>query len=166
MQKSTRTIIIAGGIDWETYENFAKRIKYLEMLSKSRSIRVHIASPGGDALAALAICSRIRCSPNHIITLCVGQASSAASLILAYGSFRAITKESWVMVHEDSGEVTGNVVELETEIVQKRRLEKQWCKLMAQRTQLTAEQWERLNKKTTYLSAEQCLKVGIVDRIV
>lgn len=163
---SNRIITIAGSIDWETYDTFSANLLALETDDKGSKAIVHIASPGGEALAALAICSRIRLSMLLIETVCYGQASSAASLILAYGNHRSITSEGWVMVHEDSGEVTGNVVELETEVVQKRRLEKQWCKLMAQRTNLTVEQWEKLNKRTTYLSAEQCLKVGLVDQII
>ena len=167
MSKS-RKIIIAGGIDWETYEKFSSELEAFESENDSPTLDVvvEVASGGGDAIVALAISARMRNSPCLIRTVCYGQASSAASLILASGDYRVITKEAWVMVHEDSGEVTGDVVGMEVEIKQKRRLEKQWCKLMAANSDLSAEVWEKLNKRTTYLSADQCMQAGIVDEVI
>lgn len=70
------------------------------------------------------------------------------------------------MVHQDTGETTGELHEREREIKQDRRLEDQWNTLMEKNTSTSKEEWAKLNRKTTYLTAEDCLKLGLVDEII
>lgn len=161
-----RRLQIGPDIDEESFKEFSAALYQLETDDPKKPVVIELNSPGGDAYSALAFASRLRLSPCETTVVVYGLAASAAVLILAYGKKRYMTKESWVMVHEDSGKLTGNVVELERESVQMRRLEVQWANLLADRTKLHEEDWELLHKRTTYMTPEACLKAGLVDKII
>lgn len=160
-------IRIIGVIDEDAYREFSERLDALEASDLGESVRVAITSSGGSAYIALAFASRIRLSPLRITTTAVGFVASAATLILAAGAIRYITKESWVMVHEDSAEITGTVTEAEKEIKHSRALEVQWNQLLEQYTGTPAKVWESIHSSgDTYLSPEECLELGLVNEIV
>lgn len=165
---SNRKIYVIGDIDWEAYENFSKQVTRLELESKKKdeTIFIELASDGGDAHVAIAFASRIRMSPCTIHIVAVGNVASAAVLVLAAGDNRRMATETWCMVHEDTAELNGSVVELERESKQLRRQEVQWAKLLENLTGTAAEFWEQMHKETTYLTAENCLELGLVDSII
>ncbi len=161
-----RSISIIGGLDWDTFSAFSDAINELENKSKTKDINLHLASGGGEAAVSLAIVGRMRVSPCSINVFAFGDVSSAATLILASGHMRYMTAESWVMVHEDSGKLTGNVVDWERDVKHKRDMEHQWNAIMASHTLYSADKWEELNKATTYLTASECLECGLIDEII
>lgn len=163
---SIRKIYVVGDISWEAYERFSKKLTELELLNKYGPIFLELASDGGDAHAALAFSARIRLSSCEILITALGNVASAAVLILASGDHRRISEESWVMVHEDSAELAGSVVELERESTQLRRMEEQWAKLLKENTGTKKSEWEEMHKKTTYLTAQECLELGLVDEVI
>lgn len=136
-----------------------------------KSITLVINSPGGDAYSALAIYDLIQSYKEHDIkfnTLGTGVVASAATLILAVGDKRALTKNAWVMVHEDVTEASRNdrVSTVERKAKHARQLENQWNKLLAKHTKLDAFKWESLNVPETYLTPEECLEYGLVDEVI
>jgi ATP-dependent Clp protease protease subunit len=160
-----KTIQIIDSITDEKYKEFSLELREFEKTPKT-PVYVELCSPGGDAYAALAYASRIRLSPCDIIITGYGLIASAATIILAYGDKRRMTKESWVMVHEDSGRVKGGTTLLEVEVAHMRRLEYQWIDLFEHVTKTRSDEWEKLHKKTTYLSAKECLTLGLIDEVI
>ncbi len=161
-----RKIHIYGDITDEAFVLFNRKLDKLESYNHD-DIRITLISGGGDAYAALAFFDRIKASPCHIDIVVTGWAASAASLILASGDRRYMTKNAWVMVHEDSSTVKNqSVSEAEKNLGHARRLEDQWCKLFAGVTKASIKQWGLLNKAETYLTAEQCLKMGLIEEIL
>jgi ATP-dependent Clp protease protease subunit len=162
---SQRLIRVIGSVSDDLYKEFSEALTELERESLS-PVYVELSSGGGVAYDALAFYSRIRTSPCEIIITGMGLIASAATLILIAGDKRKMAAEAWVMVHEDSDKLTGNVVDLERESKHLRRVENQWNSLFERHTKLTAKQWEVFNKKTTYLTAQECLKLGVIDEVI
>lgn len=161
-----KTIYVVGDIDWESYKNFCIDMDEAESKNKGKQIEIHLASDGGNAHAALAFSSRMRLSENRICVTAAGYVASAATLILASGDLRRLTRESWVMVHEEQGELVGSVTELETETAQLRRMEFQWAALLWRKSNTSAKDWGEMHKQTKYLSANECLELGLVDEVI
>lgn len=125
-----------------------------------------LSSEGGDAYVALAFAARMRVSACPLHLTAYGEVSSAAVLVLAAATTRRLARESWVMVHEDSGEIEGTVVEMEREAKQHRRMEDQWAMLLEERTGTSASIWTDLHKATTYLTPAECLELGLIHEVI
>lgn len=160
-----KKLYIVGEINYEAYQKFSESLTELEDKG-FKYIAIELVSDGGDAMAALAFSSRIRNTNCDITIIALGNVASAATLILASGDFRMMSKDAWVMVHEDSGEVSGTVSEMEREVKHLRALEYQWNDLLFKLTNTEARVWQDYNKRTTYLNAEECLKLGLVDKLI
>lgn len=161
-----RIVSVIGGLDWEMFEKFNSAINELENKSKSKTINIHLASEGGTAGVALAMVGRMRVCPCEINVFAFGDVSSAATLVLAAGTNRFMAAETWVMVHENSGKIKGNVTTWEKEAKHNRNLEHQWNAIMAKHTLYSADKWAELNEATTYLTASECLECGLIDKII
>lgn len=161
----TRKIFLIDSINDESYEKFSRRVAALERES-TLPIEVELMSSGGDAYSALAFSGRMRSSKCQFVIKAYGFVASAAVMILAAGDVRAMTKETWVMVHEDSGKANGSVTEMQKVALQWSAMEDQWATLLAEYTTTTAEVWRKLHNETKYLTATQCLDLGLIDEIV
>jgi ATP-dependent Clp protease, protease subunit len=162
-----RILNIIGDIDLENFKEFSVLLDALENKGSETDIHIRLSSPGGDVYSALAFASRIRLSQCNIIITAYGTVASAAVLVLAAGDYRIMAKESWVMVHEESGEGSFASVEvLERETKHARRMEDQWDDLLAQWTRTDRTIWANLHKKTTYLTAQDCLQLGLIEKII
>lgn len=164
----SRKINIIGDIDEVSYNDFAESMDELEGILEGEDIHIEIASHGGDALMALAYYDRIRRSKSTVTITATGMVASAAVLILAAGDKRYMTRNAWVMVHEDTVplEEEMRVSQVEKNAKISRRLETQWNKIMASRTKLPVSTWERLHEEETYLDAQECLNSGLIDKII
>ena len=160
-----RKFTLSAGVDEEVFGSFCEAMDEFES-EGNKPIELELCSGGGDAYIALAFAARIRRSmcPVHITVY--GSCQSAAVLILASGTKRYMTKESWVMVHQDHGEISENVTLIEVETKHLRAMEDQWAKLLAGLTTTSAKKWAKLHKETTYLTPEQCVKLGLVDGVI
>ena len=164
-----RRIAIIGEIDSEAYLKFSDELYELEhefRNSENQEITLELSSEGGSAELALAFSGRMRNSSLTIHVKAYGLVASAAVLILASGDTRSMSKESWVMVHEEGLELEGNVVSVEKQAAHYRRLEDQWTYLLASMTTASVEEWTALHKAETYLNAKQCLELGLIDEVI
>jgi ATP-dependent protease ClpP protease subunit len=163
-----RTLYIVGEISAENYLKFSEQLAVLEGVKRAADnpITIELFSEGGDAYSALAFAGRIRNCKSPTIIIAHGYVASAAVLILASGVYRKMSKEAWVMVHEDSGEIAGNVTEMQRDANHFRRLENQWAKLLEQVTNRSAKFWADAHTKTTYFCARECLDLGIIDEVI
>lgn len=164
-KKASRKIHLISDVSDESFLKFCRRMSYLEDLSHKEPIYVELSSPGGSAYDALAFSARIRNSPCDVIITAYGLVASAAVLILAAGDKRRMAEEAWVMVHEDSGEVGGDVTSIAKQCKQYETLEDQWAELLEKLTDVDAKNWRKLHHDTTYMTAQECLEYGLVDEI-
>jgi ATP-dependent Clp protease protease subunit len=160
-----RVIQITGDIDQGYFDFIDAALSELERVSK-KSITIKIHSGGGSVYEALAMVGRIKASKCNIITECYGHAMSAASLILAAGSKRRMSRYSYFMTHEASYGLSGSHSHIKEEVAQMEREEQMWSTWMAELSDRSSQFWYRqCEKKNLYLSAEECLEFGIIDEI-
>jgi len=159
-----REIILTDSIDDSAVASVFAQLSELER--SPGDIYISLCSAGGDAYSALAIASRLEQSPNTIIVTGYGFVASAAVIILAYGDERRLTKESWVMVHEDSGKIRGDTTSIASEAKHWEEMEAQWSYLLSTKSLIPASDWLSLHRKTSYLNPAQCLDYGLIERVI
>ena len=164
--KTPRLIKIIGSIGPDSYREFSDQMDVLEQESKA-DIKIELFSDGGDAEAGLAFYSRIRASTCYVIVMGIGLVASAATIILVAGEGRLMYPEAWFMTHEDGlTKFTGKVTDIEAMANAMRRQEKQWNKILEERTGVHADVWANWNRTDRYFTAQECLELGIIDEIV
>lgn len=151
---------ITGSIDEAAYDKLCDFLHEAD----GTDVSIRINSGGGNHLDSLAMYSVIRGYPGRVTTIAVGACHSAAVLVFAAGDERMAAKESWFMVHEDSGKISGSVSELQAEVACMVRKESQWGQLMEERTGTKNSEWDSLSRSTSYLSAEEMYFFGLVHK--
>lgn len=157
------TIYIIGEISDSSFISFRKKV----IRRKTKAIDVVLMSEGGDAYAALAYYDFIRNSNIDFRIHATGLVASAAVIILAAGDHRSMSKNAWIMVHEDqvAFEETSRVTQLEKDIKHARRLEVQWDRILFEATGVSVDVWDKLHKNETYLDADECKKLRLIDEV-
>lgn len=160
-------IYITGEIDDSKFAVFSTAMNDSEE-SAHKTIDIVLNSTGGNAYDAIAFHDRIKNSKKDVRITVYGACMSAAVLILAAGDIRRMSKNSWVMVHEDTTEVSDDMRVHDAEKILKhsRRLENQWDKLLEESTGTGADIWKHLHKVETYLLADECKELGLIDEIL
>lgn len=161
-----RVIQLTGEIERGDFDRLDSALSEMERHSK-KSIVIRINSPGGEVYEALAIAGRIRASKCRIITEGYGMIMSAATILLACGDRRRMSKYAIGMHHEASYMVGGSHTEVKEEIEQMEREEELWCTWMEEFTKQDKSFWRRrARKKNFYMTAEECKDFGVIDEII
>ena len=162
-----RNINIIGDITEETFKEFHTALGKIEAKGLTEA-QVTLMSHGGDAMAGLAIFDRMALSPISFTVVATGFVASAAVVILAAGDKKVMTPCTWVMVHEEQVDEikSTNVTHMEQNAHNYRKLEKQWCSILAQNSTTSMQIWEHLHRQDTYLDPTECLKLGLIDEIL
>lgn len=163
-----RIIFITGQIYDEMASVICAQLLFLESENSEKDISVYINSPGGGLTATMAIydtMNYIRCS---ISTLCLGQACSAGSLILAAGAEgkRYILPNARVMLHQPSGGAQGQASDLNIHAKELLKMRERVNQIYAKRCNQPASVIEDTIERDYFMSAEEALNFGLVDFIV
>lgn len=131
-------------------------------------IQMYIDSPGGHVSSGMAIYDTMQFINAPVVTTCVGQACSMASLLLAAGApgQRRILPHSFVMVHQPSSGSQGFASDMERATDHVLRLKKILNAIYHKHTGQTLKKIRRDLDRDTWLSAEEALKWGLVDKII
>lgn len=160
-----RIIQITGDIEPPLFDFVDAAMTEMERESR-RSITLKIHSNGGSVYEALAIIGRIERSPCVVHTEAYGAVMSAATLILACGAKRRMSRRAWFMHHESSYILEGRHSTNKAYVTQADREERAWAEAMASFSNKSADFW--LSKGThidVYFSAEELLEFGVVDEL-
>ncbi|MBS0236454.1 MAG: ATP-dependent Clp endopeptidase proteolytic subunit ClpP [Proteobacteria bacterium] len=163
-----RIIFMNGPIDDQSASLVVAQLLYLESEDPEKDISMYINSPGGVVTAGLAIYDTMQYVKPDIATLCVGQAASAGSILLAGGTKgkRYCLPHSRVMVHQPHGGAQGQATDIEiqaNEIKYLRHvLEMIYVRHTGQSVRTIAKSIERDN----FMSAEQAKEFGLIDEIL
>lgn len=160
-----RIILISGDIDQETFEVIEAALTEMESQSRA-TVTVKINSPGGEVYHALAIVGRLKESKCKIVTMGYGHIMSAATMILAAGDERMISKFSFFMHHESSYEIQGKHSEVKNEVGQMEREEQCWAQWMEEFTKKPKKFWLSTGVgKNSYFSPEELVELGVADEV-
>lgn len=162
-----RIIFVTGGIDDSMAALITSQLLFLESENPKKDIAMYINSPGGYVSSGLAIYDTMQYIRCPISTVCIGQAASMGSLLLAAGApdMRIALPNARVMLHQPSGGYSGVATDIERhaeEIVDlKRRLNNIYVKHTGQ----DYDTIERKLDRDTFLNAEEASEFGIVDKV-
>lgn len=162
-----RILTLSGPIDTPMFDLVDVAMSEFEADSR-KGITVRIHSEGGSVYEALAIIGRLRSSKiTKLTTEGYGQIMSAATMILACGDERRISKFAYFMHHEAAyGVEYGRVSEHEDLLEQVKKEENDWAKWMAGFSNKTTKFWKETGcRKDAYFSPTELIKLGVVDEI-
>lgn len=159
----TRTIIIDSHLN-NNYTKFSMSLSLLEAQDPTDSVVIELKCFGGCIYDAAAIVGRYTASPCEIIVTGVGIVASAATLILAHGNKRKMSRTGLFMWHHGScyvGDIDASKLLHEGKNTDK--INKFWCQLMADRSKKTASWWYKQGDKDMYFTSNELLKMGVID---
>ncbi|ABD45709.1 ATP-dependent Clp protease, proteolytic subunit ClpP [Neorickettsia sennetsu str. Miyayama] len=163
-----RVVFLTGPIEDGMASLIVAQLLFLEAENPDKDIFMYINSPGGVVTAGLSIYDTMQYIKPSVSTVCVGQAASAASLILASGAEgkRFALPHSRVMVHQPSGGVRGQATDMEIHVKEILQLKRMINEIYQKHTGETIKKIETLLERDTFLSPEEAKKVGIIDDII
>jgi ATP-dependent Clp protease, protease subunit len=165
-----RIVFLGVQIDDTSADDVMAQLLVLESQDPDRDITIYINSPGGSQTALTAIYDTMQYIRPQIQTVCLGQAASAAAVLLAAGSpgKRLALPNARVMIHQpriDGGSrAQASDIEIYAEEILRMRA---WIEdTLAHHTGQTAEKVREDIERDTFLSAEQAKQYGIVDQVL
>jgi ATP-dependent Clp protease, protease subunit len=162
-----RIIFVTGGVEDGLASLVMAQLLFLESENPKREIAMYINSPGGIVTSGLAIYDTMQYIRSPVSTVCMGQAASMGSLLLAAGEkgLRICLPNARVMLHQPSGGYRGPASDIERHaediLATKRRLNEIYVKH-------TGQPFERVEKtldRDFFMTAEEAKAWGIVDRV-
>lgn len=163
-----RIIFLTGPVEDQMASLVCAQLLFLEAENPKKEIALYINSPGGVVTAGMAIYDTMQFIRPAVSTLCVGQAASMGSLLLAAGEkgMRFATPNARIMVHQPSGGFQGQASDIERHardiIKMKRRLNEVYVK----HTGRTLEEVEKTLDRDHFMDADEANEWGVIDKIL
>jgi ATP-dependent Clp protease protease subunit len=164
-----RIVFIGTVIDDVTANDVIVQLLCLESMDPDREIAIYINSPGGSLGSLMAIYDTMQFIRPLIQTVCMGQANSAAAVILAAGSpgLRLALPNARVLIHQpSSGGIQGQVSDLEIHAEEICRVRVQLETVLARHTGQSAEQIREDIERDKVFTASDAAEYGLIDRVV
>lgn len=162
-----RIIFITGPIDDATASLVSAQLLFLESENPKKDIAIYINSPGGYVTAGLAIYDTMQYIRCPITTVCIGQAASMGSLLLAAGEAgsRIALPNARVMVHQPSGGYRGVATDIERHAEEILDLKKRLNNIYVKHTGQDYDTIEAKLDRDTFMTAEEARDFGIIDQV-
>jgi ATP-dependent Clp protease protease subunit len=163
-----RVVFLTGQIDDVVANLIVAQLVHLESEDPQKDIQFYVNSPGGEMTALFAIYDTMQYVKPDIATTCVGQAASAAAVLLAAGApgKRFTLPHARVLIHQPHGGVQGQSVDIEIaarEVIAQRD---QMVRALARHTGQTPERVERDIDRDYVLRGEEAVEYGLVDHVI
>ncbi|CAB1043649.1 ATP-dependent Clp protease proteolytic subunit [Corynebacterium diphtheriae] len=163
-----RIIFLGTQVDDTSANDIMAQLLVLEGLDPDRDITMYINSPGGSFTSLMAIYDTMQYVRPDVHTVCLGQAASAAAVLLAAGApgKRACLPNSRVLIHQPATQGTqGQVSDLEIQAKEIERMRTLMEQTLARHTGRSAEQVRIDTDRDKILTAEEAVEYGIVDQV-
>lgn len=163
-----RIIFLIGPVNDYVASLICAQLLFLESENPSKDISFYINSPGGVVSAGLAIYDTMQYVRPQISTVCIGQAASMGSLLLAAGApgKRFALPNARVMVHQPSGGARGQATDIEIAAQEILKLRARLNDIYAQHAGRPLSDIEAAMERDTFMSAEEAKAFGLVDEVV
>ena len=163
-----RIIFITGPIDDSVATIVTAQLLFLEAENPKKEISLYINSPGGIVTAGMAIYDTMQFIRPPVSTLCIGQAASMGSLLLAAGEkgMRYCLPHSRVMVHQPSGGFSGQASDIERHAEDIIKIKKRLNDLYVNHTGQSYNIIEKTLDRDYFMDSEEAKKFGIVDAVL
>ena len=163
-----RIIFITGPIEDYGASLITAQLLFLESENPKKEVYMYINSPGGVVTAGLAIYDTMQFIRPKVQTLCIGQAASAASLLLCAGEKgeRFCLPNSRILVHQPSASFYGQAADIARHAQEILKLKRRLNEIYARHTGQSVEAVEKALDRDTYLTAEEAKAFGLVDQLM
>lgn len=163
-----RIIFLGVQIDDASADDVMAQLLVLESLDPERDISIYINSPGGSYTAMTAIYDTMQFVKPEVQTICLGQAASAAALLLAAGApgKRFALPHSRILIHQPYSEGGGQGSDIEIQANEILRMREEMEGILSLHTGRTLEQVREDIERDKILSADMAKEYGIVDQVI
>ena len=162
-----RVIFVTGGVEDHMASLITAQLLFLEAENPKKEISMYINSPGGVVTSGMAIYDTMQYIRAPVATLCIGQAASMGSLLLAAGEsgMRFALPNARIMVHQPSGGFQGQASDIERHAQEILDMRARLNKIYVEHTGQTLRKIEDALERDTFMTADQAKDFGIVDEV-
>ena len=162
-----RIIFLGDAIEDHIANLVIAQLLFLESEDPEKDISLYINSPGGVVTSGLAIYDTMQYLKAPVSTICIGQAASMASVLLASGAKgkRFALPNSRIMVHQGSGGFRGNTPDVEIQVKEMLHLTDRLMHILARHTGQGYEKVKKDSERDYFMSAEEAKEYGLVDEV-
>ena len=163
-----RIIFVTGAIEDHVSSLICAQLLFLESENPTKDIAFYINSPGGIVTSGLAIYDTMQYISPQVSTVCIGQAASMGSLLLAAGAEgkRYALPNSRIMVHQPSGGAQGQATDIEIQAKEILALRKRLNEIYVEHTGQKIDVIEQALERDRYMTPDEAKDFGIVDEVV
>ncbi|MEU6974071.1 ATP-dependent Clp protease proteolytic subunit [Kitasatospora aureofaciens] len=164
-----RIIFLGSQVDDVSANDIMAQLLCLESMDPDREIQMYINSPGGSFTALTAIYDTMQYVKPDITTVCMGQAASAAAVLLAAGTpgKRMALPNARILIHQPYTETgRGQVSDLEIQAKEIFRMREQLEEMLSKHSNKSVEQVRDDIERDKILTAEEAVEYGLIDQII
>ena len=163
-----RIIFITGPVEDNMSTLIVAQLLFLEAENPKKEISMYINSPGGVETSGLAIYDTMQFIKPAVSTLCIGQAASMGSLLLAAGAkdMRFALPNARIMLHQPSGGFQGQATDIMLHAQEILNLKKRLNEIYVRHTGQTLKKIEDTLERDMFLTAEMAKDFGVVDKVI
>jgi ATP-dependent Clp protease protease subunit len=163
-----RIVFITGPIEDNMASLVVAQLLFLEADNPKKEVAMYINSPGGVVTSGLAIYDTMQFVRPPVSTLCVGQAASAASLLLAAGAkdLRFALPNARIMVHQPSGGFQGQATDIMRHAQEILNLKKRLNEIYVRHTGQPLKNIEDALERDTFMTADMAKDFGLIDKVI
>ena len=163
-----RIIFLTGPVYDQVSALICAQLLFLESENPNKDIAFYINSPGGVVSAGLAMYDTMQYIRSPVSTVCIGQAASMGSLLLAAGAKdkRFALPNARIMVHQPSGGAQGQATDIEIQAREILKLRQRLNEIYVRHTGQPLDVIERKLERDSFMSADEAKEFGLVDQVV
>lgn len=163
-----RIIFLGSPIDDDLANLVIAQMLFLEAEDPDKDITLYINSPGGMVTSGLAIYDTMQYIKPNIVTLCMGQASSMAALLLAAGTKgkRYALPHSRILIHQPLGGAQGQATDVDIQAREILRLREELNKVLSDHTGQSIERISRDTDRDFFMGGGQAMEYGLIDEVI
>jgi ATP-dependent Clp protease protease subunit len=163
-----RIVFIGNPIDDDIANLVIAQLLFLEAEDPDKDVNLYINSPGGYVTAGMAIYDTMQFIKPQMATVCIGQASSMAAVLLAGGAAgkRTALPNARILIHQPMGGTKGQATEIEIHAKEILRMREELNKILAKHTGQQLSRIAADSERDFFMSAEDAKTYGIIDTVV
>ena len=163
-----RIVFVVGPINDNVASLVTAQLLFLESEDPKKEISLYINSPGGLVTAGLGIYDTMQYIKPHVSTLCIGQAASMGSFLLAAGAKgkRFSLPNSRIMVHQPSAGFQGQATDIEIHANEVLSLKKRLNEIYSKHTNKSVDEIKSALERDNFMTPEHAKEFGLIDKVV
>ncbi|MDR1171119.1 MAG: ATP-dependent Clp endopeptidase proteolytic subunit ClpP [Bacteroidales bacterium] len=163
-----RIIFLGAAIDDDVANILQAQLLFLDSSDPNKDIQIYLNSPGGVVQSGLGIYDTMQWVTSDVATICTGMAASMAAVILAAGAKgkRSALKHSRVMIHQPTGGMQGQSIDMEITVKEIIKLKKELYTILSDHTGQSFETIEKDSDRDYWMTASEAKEYGLLDEVL